>query len=308
MIRLKRNALITSGTLFTLAMSIAAAQTQFPSGAEVRDPSFGEINQEQLARMLNPVDDGPFYMINLIKHRERAVYADGRETDLTGRQADALYSPMAILREIGAEVVFVAKVETNLPLPGDGTKWDQVAIVLYPSRKEFMQMLQRPDFRAKSVHKDAGLEKSIVMVAHRVDLPLPDGFVPAEPTYPATAEDSAFEMIHVIRYHDLAHYEEGSGESAISGAEAMRKYGAAAGSVARPMGVHPLAWFKIEGVMIGDGRLWDEMRINHFPSHATLEKHLSSRVRAKGQHHRRAAIKDTYSMQTIPVINTLGRQ
>jgi hypothetical protein len=36
-------------------------------------------------------DDGqPIYMLNLLKFRDKAVYADDRETDLSGREAYAL--------------------------------------------------------------------------------------------------------------------------------------------------------------------------------------------------------------------------
>ncbi len=286
---------------FVICLTGAHAQPGADEG-----PSFGQINPAQMARMLNPAEDGPFYMINLIQFREKAVYPDGRETDLTGQEANNLYRPIDILEEIGAEVVFTAQVE-KMRL-GDGTQWDQVAIARYPSRRAFLQMTQRPDFRARSIHKDAGVGKSIAMVSHLVDLPTPEGFTPPQPAYPATADDRPFEMIHVLRYRAAARYEEGSTEPAISGREAMEKYGAAAGSVAGPMGVYPTAWFKIEGVFIGDGRPWDEVRINHFPSHATLAKHAESEVRAEAQRHRAAALEDRYAIQARPLINRLGRK
>ena len=296
-----------AGALLGLAVSLPSAHAQLPS-AEAGGPSFGDINPEQMARMMNPEEDGPFYMINLIQYREKAVYRDGRETDLTGREADALYSPLEILHDIGAEVVFMAEVERNMPLPGDGTQWDRVAIVRYPSRRAFLQMTQRPDFRAKSVHKDAGVGKTIVMVSHLIDSLLPEGFVPPKPAHPATADDPPFEMIHVLRYRETAQYEDGSEKATLSGREAMQKYGAAAGAVAGPLGVYPTARFEIEGALIGDGRPWDEVRINHFPSHATLQKHSESQARVEGQRHRAAALADTYSMQTLPVLKMLGRQ
>ena len=291
----------TAAAFMALAISLTGAHAQ--PGADA-GPSFGQINQAQMARMVNPAEDGPFYMINLIQFREKAVYPDGRETDLTGREANNLYSPIDILEEIGAEVVFMAQVE-KMRL-GDGTKWDQVAIVRYPSRRAFLQMTQRPDFQARSIHKDAGVGRTIVMVSHLIDLPTSEGSTRPEPAYPATADDRPFEMIHVLRYRDTARYEEGSTEPAVSGREAMEKYGTVAGSVARPMGVHPAAWFRIEGVFIGDGRPWDEVRINHFPSQATLAKHLESEVRAEAQRHRAAALEDTYAIQARPLINRLG--
>ena len=97
----------------------STAGTRLPETGDVR---FGTVNEDQLRRMveIDPADDGPFHMINLIKFREKADYQDGRETDLTGREADALYAPLEFLEEIGAKIVFVADVETNT-LGDDGS-------------------------------------------------------------------------------------------------------------------------------------------------------------------------------------------
>jgi hypothetical protein len=45
---------------------------------------------------------------------ELACYEDGRETELTGREADELYALLEFLQAIGAQVAFVAHVETTL--------------------------------------------------------------------------------------------------------------------------------------------------------------------------------------------------
>ncbi len=272
-------------------------------GFDGQQARFGSINEEQLERMVNVEVDGPFYMLNLIKFRERADYLDGRETNLTGREADALYAPLEFLDAIGAEIVFVAEVETNLPL-GDGVQWDQVGIVLYPSRTAFLEMVQEPEFRARAIHKEAGVEKTIVMVSDLAELPLPEGFEPLPPAFPPTAEDPPFDMIHLFNYYDTARYEPGTNEPERSGREAVQQYQNNAGSVAAPMGVHPAAWFDIEGVFIGDGRDWHEFRINRFPSHATFQALTSDPTWADGTYHRVAGLEDTYSLQTLPLLNT----
>lgn len=275
-------------------------------GFNGQDARFGEVNEEQLQRMVDVEVDGPFYMLNLIKFREQADYIDGRETDLTGREADALYAPLEFLEAIGAAPVFISEVETNLPL-GDGTQWDRVAIVRYPSRALFLEMAQDPDFRARAIHKEAGVEKTIVMVSDLIELPLPDNFEPAEPAFPPTADDPPFDMVHILNYRDVAQYEPGANEPERSGREAVELYQSNAGAVATPMGVYPAAWFDIEGVLIGDGREWEELRINRFPSHATFGALTSDPTWAEGTHHRTAGIEDTYSLQTLPLLNTFAR-
>jgi hypothetical protein len=44
-------------------------------------------NEEQLARFGQAGPDGPIDMINLLKFRDKAEYKDGRDSQLTGRQA-----------------------------------------------------------------------------------------------------------------------------------------------------------------------------------------------------------------------------
>ena len=47
-------------------------------------------NGAQMAGFADGASDGPIYMLNLLKYRDKAEYADGRDTKLTGRQAYAV--------------------------------------------------------------------------------------------------------------------------------------------------------------------------------------------------------------------------
>ena len=136
-----------------------------------RGPRYGQPNFEYIARMAAtpPEDDGPIFMVNLMKYRAVASYADGNPPGRSGREADDIYAPTEILRDIGAEIVFVADVERQIL--GDDPKWDRVAIVKYPTRASFLGMQRRPDFREKHVHKDAGMEQTIVVAGRPSPLP-----------------------------------------------------------------------------------------------------------------------------------------
>ena len=48
-------------------------------------------NEQQIQGFLEPGAEGPICMVNLIKFKAKAEYEDGRETDLTGREAYELY-------------------------------------------------------------------------------------------------------------------------------------------------------------------------------------------------------------------------
>lgn len=120
-------------------------------------PSYGRIDPEYLSHLATcrPEEDGPIFMVNFMKYHARAVYADGTDHGLTGREADDAYAPTDVLTDIGALVVFFANVE-----PG-GT-WDRVAIARYPSRRSFVEMQSRKDFQDRHVHKAAGMAHTIV--------------------------------------------------------------------------------------------------------------------------------------------------
>jgi len=293
---------LLSSVFSVLLLSLSACgSSSSPTGAE-EGPRFGTINQEQLQRMMEvaPEGDGPFYMVNLIKFREKADYLDGRETDLTGREADALYAPFEFLAAIGARIMFVGGVEANL-ITYDGTQWDQVAVVLYPSRALFFQMNADPEFQARAVHKEAGVEKTIVMVSHLQESLSPPP--PDEVPNPGTPEDPEVAIVHLLKYNEAADYGPDSNEPERTGREAMLLYQQAATPVALEQGVDPVAWFEIEGVLIGDEREWDEFRINLFPSHAAFDAVVADPTRQAGQVHRQAAIKDTYSTSNEVIIN-----
>jgi hypothetical protein len=106
-------------------------------------------------------EDGPFWALNLMKYREVADYGAVGGATKTGRQADDEYTPRDSLAGIGARIVFAADVERTLA--GDSVEWDRIGIVRYPSRKAFFEMQQREDFKKSHVHKDAGMEFTIVM-------------------------------------------------------------------------------------------------------------------------------------------------
>ncbi len=107
-------------------------------------------------------EDGPFWALNLMKYRDVADYGDASDAKkISGREADDAYTPTGPLAAIGAMIAFAADVESIAV--GDGTAWDRIGIVRYPSRKAFLEMQQREDFKSKHVHKDAGMEFTIVM-------------------------------------------------------------------------------------------------------------------------------------------------
>jgi uncharacterized protein (DUF1330 family) len=115
-------------------------------------------SEQQLQGFFEQDEGGPIFMVNLLKFKEKAEYADGRETDLSGPEAYALYGMEVakILHNLGGGAMFNARVE-RLMLGEVEELWDAVAIAMYPNRQAMIEMIQSPEYQAIHVHRDAGL-------------------------------------------------------------------------------------------------------------------------------------------------------
>tara|TARA_B100000212_G_scaffold136783_1_gene103038 strand:- start:207 stop:611 length:405 start_codon:yes stop_codon:yes gene_type:complete len=116
-------------------------------------------NEEQINGFLENPEIGPISMVNLLKYKDKAIYEDGRDTNLTGEEAYKLYASEVInfVEKYGGEFIFAGKV-SRLMLGEVDDLWDAVAIAKYPSRKAMLDMTMDPGYQKIHVHRDAGLE------------------------------------------------------------------------------------------------------------------------------------------------------
>jgi len=266
------------------------------------EPRYGTVDRDYGMRLATtpPEEDGPVWMVNLMKYREVADYTDGRESAISGQEADDLYSPVKSLQAIGAEVAFFGDVDQQLL--GDGTVWDRIGVVKYPTRKSFIDMQSRPEFQESHKHKDAGMEKTFVIGCQPMEgLEAPSDFQPidwADVPHPPTDEDGPVIVLHVLRYEDAAAADQTPAD--------MEAYQSAAAVAASKHGARISGWFAAEGTIIGDGRNWHQVRFNLFPSKAAFMAVVADPARLEAQKaHREAAIADTYTMIVRPTINRL---
>ena len=119
-------------------------------------------NKEQIKGFMEPVSEGPICMVNLLKFKDKAAYEDGRDTDLSGREAYALYEEgvKKLLQEIGGGIGFEGDV-ARLALGEVEELWDVVALAVWPSRGAMFEVMQSPEMQAISVHRSAGLAGQI---------------------------------------------------------------------------------------------------------------------------------------------------
>ena len=91
-------------------------------------PRYGTIDTDygmQLATTA-PDQDGPVWMVNLMKYRDVAEYADGRESSISGSEADDLYSPLDSLTAVGASRSSLATSTSNcwaMTVCGIASRW-----------------------------------------------------------------------------------------------------------------------------------------------------------------------------------------
>lgn len=191
-----------------------------------RGPRYGRPNWDLLGRWLeiDPTADGPFWALNLMRYKPEADYGQGGPSGVSGRAADDAYAPLGPLTAIGAMVALHADVARQ-PL-GDPL-WHRVGIVRYPSRRAFFAMQQRDDFRRQHVHKEAGMERTIVLAGH------PEGA-------PAASAPGGSVVLTVER-------------RAVEGAPASLQ------------GAVTVAELTIEGVIVGDDRTWTRARFSRAP-------------------------------------------
>lgn len=109
-------------------------------------------------------------MVNLLKFKDKAEYKDGRDTQLTGRQAYGLYADQVVnlVTDFGGKEIFWADV-SDIVLGKASPLWDTIAIVMYPNRAALAAMSSSAGMKKISMHRQAGLEGQLNI--ETVDLP-----------------------------------------------------------------------------------------------------------------------------------------
>ncbi len=275
------------------------------SKAQTPDPSFGTLNPNAASFMIVPPDqDGMLYILNLMKYRDKAEYPDGRETNLTGEEADRLYNPLPEVEKVGGGLVYAGSVEAQLV--GKDPTWDRVGIVMYPSRAKIAQMRASAGFQETVVHKGPSLAASqIIVTIPEEDWTYSDKppVTAADVPHPASADDPSFTLFHLVKYRAVAEYPEGSSEPQRSGREAMDVFWKSLEGSLHEAGVEPMLKAEVAGVLVGDGRDWDDYRILRFPSRRAYEAVLARIESSDSAIHFAAAVEDEYRLQLVDLMD-----
>jgi uncharacterized protein (DUF1330 family) len=123
---------------------------------------------KQIQTMMTEGPTGPMVMVNLLKYRAKADYAADRKEaaeKLSGRDAYQRYGMVAIqhVTKRGGKVVWGGPQKFVMIGDMDANDWDDVICVQYPSRDAFLSMTQDPDYLAAHYHREAGLERTVLL-------------------------------------------------------------------------------------------------------------------------------------------------
>lgn len=120
-------------------------------------------NQDQFIALAADSDEksGEVVMLNLLRYKPKAEDADGG----SGEDAYTRYGQKAIemVRERGGELLWSGKVDQVLIGDTDADAWHAVALVRYPSRKAFLDMVTNDEYQKAHTHREGGLDASVLL-------------------------------------------------------------------------------------------------------------------------------------------------
>jgi uncharacterized protein (DUF1330 family) len=111
-------------------------------------------NAEQFMALAQHERDGEVVMLNLLK-----FHGDGGAASY-GRYGDAA---VQMIEDRGGRVVWMGRAEQVLIGDVDANDWDAVALVSYPSRQAFIEMVSTPEYQEAHTHREQGLERTVVI-------------------------------------------------------------------------------------------------------------------------------------------------
>ncbi|MBI3677467.1 MAG: DUF1330 domain-containing protein [Proteobacteria bacterium] len=119
---------------------------------------------DRIADLMANASREPIVMLNLLKFRDKAVYTDGRQSDLTGREAYMLYGlPMQThVESHGGKMIFIGDI-ASLVIGEVDEMWDVAALMQYPSPAAFAKIATSPEVAKIGVHRAAGLQGQLLI-------------------------------------------------------------------------------------------------------------------------------------------------
>jgi uncharacterized protein (DUF1330 family) len=123
----------------------------------------------QLRRLASTAESEPIVMVNLLRFRDRAAGDDAGESgaEAYGRYAAAV---APLLERVGGRLLVAAACEESVIGP-DQSEWDLVALVEYPSRAAFLEMVASAEYGEIGILRANALADSRLILARLAPSP-----------------------------------------------------------------------------------------------------------------------------------------
>jgi uncharacterized protein (DUF1330 family) len=118
-------------------------------------------NAEQFAALAADAEThtGEVVMLNLLK------YSSGGGDGGGGAERYAKYASEVVrmVEDRGGRMVWMGRPDQVLIGDVDADDWDAVALVSYPNRTAFIDMISQPDYLEAHEHREGGLERTVLL-------------------------------------------------------------------------------------------------------------------------------------------------
>jgi uncharacterized protein (DUF1330 family) len=147
--------------------------------------------REQFTAFAQGDRDGEVVMINLLhfaRSGDGPAATPGPGT-ATGASAYREYSDQVVkmVKSRGGKVIWTGRPENVLIGDSEADAWDLVALVSYPSRSAFIEMVTSPAYESAHEHRERGLDRTVLLACE----PLLDALGRSEPGAAGTGKGAS---------------------------------------------------------------------------------------------------------------------
>jgi uncharacterized protein (DUF1330 family) len=133
--------------------------------------------REQFTEFAEGRQEGEVVMINLLHFDRSGASEDAGSGETTGKDAYRDYSAQVIkmVESRGGKLLWTGRPEQVLIGDSDADAWDMVALVSYPSRAAFVDMVTSPSYGDAHADRERGLDRTVLLACEPMSTALPSG-------------------------------------------------------------------------------------------------------------------------------------
>ena len=133
--------------------------------------------REQFTEFAHGTREGEVVMINLLHFARPDEDADegadegagaGKATGGAGAYREYSDQVVKMVEARGGKVIWTGRPENVLIGDSEADDWDLVALVSYPSRAAFIDMVTSPKYEEAHTHRERGLDRTVLLACEQV--------------------------------------------------------------------------------------------------------------------------------------------